>query len=355
MDSLPPIPTPLGQHWREIRIQILPVVFFIFLVTAVVFLWMNYVQPVSVVGEVEAVKANASSLQEGILTKLTVDRFDHVTAGQVIGEVLRTDPALVQASLAAIQADLKVMRARMLIEDQRREVNYQGLWVNLMDEKVELENDKALLASAANEFKRVSELLETKVASPSQFDTAKAAMESLQAKIKERQTLIKDLTETVASLKLSNKETMETPIEEAIKAKEHELELNLKPLPLTAPINGVVSMVFRRTGEKVMRGEPILTVSAPDSDRIVGFIRQPVGRIPAVNDKIEVRTRGQRRVKGQGQILEVGAQMEPINPVLLSADANRLELGLPILVSVPSGFEIRPGEVVDLFLLSSPK
>jgi hypothetical protein len=69
-----------------------------------------------------------------------------------------------------------------------------------------------------------------------------------------------------------------------------------------------------------------------------------------LQDTVEVRTRGLRRIKGEGRVLQVGAQVEPINPALISTDANRLELGLPILISMPPGLRdsLRPGQVVDL-------
>jgi len=338
---------------REFRIQVIPVFFFICVVTAVILLWHNFVQPVSVVGEVESVKANAASHQEGVLTKLLVDRFDRVTAGQVIGEIMRTDPQLLSASLATMKADLQVMRAGMIIDDQRRELNYESLRVDLMDQKVQLAAAQANLVAASNEFKRSAELLQSEIESASKYDEAKARMESLQAEIQERSNLIQDLTTTINRLKLSNQETTDNPIAEAVKAKEKELELNLQPILLKAPIDGVVSLVYRRVGESIIAGEPILTISSLQAQRVVGYIRQPMDKPPQINDKVEVRTRGQRRMKGEGQVLEIGAQMEPINPVLISTDPNHVELGLPILVSLPSGLEVRPGEVVDLQILGS--
>ena len=57
-----------------------------------------------------------------------------------------------------------------------------------------------------------------------------------------------------------------------------------------------------------------------------------------------------------GQILRVGSQMEPINPALVAPDNKRIEVGLPILVSVPPGIQLLPGEHVKLFIeVASPK
>ena len=71
---------------------------------------------------------------------------------------------------------------------------------------------------------------------------------------------------------------------------------------------------------------------------------------------VEVRTRGLRRAMSLGKILEVGTQLEPIAPALVSPlrTAN-IELGLPILVSLPPGLKTRPGEIVDLRIDPRPK
>jgi len=113
-------------------------------------------------------------------------------------------------------------------------------------------------------------------------------------------------------------------------------------------MDGVVSMIYRRSQEKVVKGEPIVTVSAPRAERIVGYIRQPVQIIPTTKDTVMVRTRTQKRQSGEAQILKVGAQFEAINPALLSLDSNRFEMGLPILISLPPGLTVSPGEFVDL-------
>jgi hypothetical protein len=56
---------------------------------------------------------------------------------------------------------------------------------------------------------------------------------------------------------------------------------------------------------------------------------------------------------GLGRILSVGTQLEPILSELLpmrgpSSSTGPLEYGLPILVSIPAGVRVLPGEIVDL-------
>jgi hypothetical protein len=137
-------------------------------------------------------------------------------------------------------------------------------------------------------------------------------------------------------------------VEEAIKAQQQKLSLLQKPVVLKSPIDGTVSTISKRPGEKVIRGEAILTITAPNSDRIVGYMRQPLGAIPTTNDTVQVRTRTMRRQVAEAAIVRVGTQMEAIDPALLSVDATRREVGLPFLISIPEGMHLVPGEFVDI-------
>jgi hypothetical protein len=77
---------------------------------------------------------------------------------------------------------------------------------------------------------------------------------------------------------------------------------------------------------------------------------------PIVGSKVEVRSRGPRREVGLGSILEVGTQLEAITPALLGPiKFANAELGLPVSISLPANLRIRPGELVDLTLLSESR
>jgi hypothetical protein len=72
--------------------------------------------------------------------------------------------------------------------------------------------------------------------------------------------------------------------------------------------------------------------------------------VPSTNDSVTITTRTQTRQTARGQIIRVGSQLEPINPALFAADSKRMEVGLPIVVSVPSGMQLVPGEYLNLHI-----
>ena len=357
MDKLPPIPTPVSQRWREFRIQVLPLIIFVFVFASVVFLWRNFVAPTGIVGEVEAIKADVISLQDGMVARLGVDRFEFVEAGQEIGEITSSSEEFMKASIAAIEADLRVMDTRISLDERRNKQSFTGMQMDLWRERVQLAQDKAQLIQASNSFKRAEQQynLEPRIISPDEYDIAKAAFDNLQSSVAERTQLVADMNEALAAVKPTASPEDRDPVAEAIATKIKELEETLKPVKIKSPMSGVVSVIYHRPGEKVVRGIPILTVTAQHSDRIVGYLRQPINTLPTTNDMVVVSTRAQKRQYATGKIIRVGTQMELINPALLSTDSNRIEVGLPILVSVPEGMTLVPGEFVDLAIKPAAK
>ena len=142
----------------------------------------------------------------------------------------------------------------------------------------------------------------------------------------------------------------------SIKVQEQKLrltELELSPIKLTVHMDGTVSTIHHRSGEAVMAGEPIITLTSVSSDRIVGYVRQPLTFQPKVGMKVEVRARSQDRCVGEAEVLEVGSQMEPISAALTTPANHLHEIGLPVLVSVPRDQKLLPGEIVDLRVVVS--
>jgi hypothetical protein len=161
---------------------------------------------------------------------------------------------------------------------------------------------------------------------------------------------MQDLKQSIAQMSDAGKGADNTPFAEALEKKGQELELMLRPTPLKAPINGMVSMVHHVKGERILRGEPLVSISDPETRRIIAYVRQPVTRVPTTNDFVIITSRSQPRQTARAPIIRVGAQMEPINPALLAADVKRMEVGLPLSAAVPDGLHLVPGEYVNLFI-----
>ena len=356
-DKLPPIPTPASQHWREFRIQILPFIVFVAILVGVVYLWKNYVQPTGIIGAAETNMVAVISLQDGVINALYVERFQSVTQGQDIAVIFNTDPELLKAQVATAQAEFEVTRRRMLVGEWGVDQSLAKYRESELEQRVLIGTAKVKLILASADLARAKALLTSQINSQAAYDLAKATFDALTVEIAERETLVAEMVKTVAEIRPKDKpgDHRPDPIDVAIETKSLELQLMLKPITLKAPINGMVSAVHHLVHERIVRGTSIVSISDPVTTRIVAYVRQPVTIVPKLNDSVQITTRSPLRLTGRGQILRIGAQMEPINSALLSADAKRMEVGLPILVSVPPEIRLLPGEYVDLFIIKERK
>ena len=92
-------------------------------------------------------------------------------------------------------------------------------------------------------------------------------------------------------------------------------------------------------------------MSAPNAQRIIGYLRQPLPFEPRVGDTVKVYTRRPHRQTANARILQVGVQMELVTaPMRIRGYGIAMERGLPILLNLPAGLEVHPGELVDLMI-----
>jgi len=347
--KLPPIPTPASQRWREFRIQVLPFVMFLAIIVAIIVLWRNYVQPIGVIGFAETNQVNVTSLTDGIIEALNVEPFQVVTQGQVIAVVSGADPDLIKAQTDSAKAELMVTADRMKSDYLRNNQNLHDANQRLQSFIIDQAGDRREWELKSNELWRAQKEVATKVISDADFDRAKSGFEVVSIRIKERE---KAIFNQEKSLEIMRKDAADDhsskSIDAALDAKTAEAEMMLKASTLRAPIDGMVSFVHHRKGERIIRGSSVATIVDPTARRVIGYVRQPVSLLPTTNDSVTIIKRTAPAAVAKGKIERIGAQFEFINPALLSSDTKRMEVGLPILVSVPPGFPLVPGEYVTL-------
>jgi len=360
--DLTPIPTPPSQRWRDVRRRLMPAAVFVSALVVIGVLWDAHIAAPTMVGQAEGQVAAVSSPKPGVLTGLTVTRFQTVKAGDVIGHVIVTDPKMVESTLSVIRAELALLQANMdpIAKQQRNAVDYAQLRVAWMRQRADLASARANLQFAEVEWHRAEELLKAKLYSQSEGDLAKATYEALKDQVAELTKLVADGEKNFVSMQPPGTSDItqisSEPMRAAVavaEAKLHLAEAELAPFTLTAPVAGVVNMIYYTSGESVVAGQPIVTIAAAEPTRIVGYLRPPLAREPAVGDRVEIRTRGLHRVTTTGQVLAIGAQLETL-PAIFNGFA-KLDLaqqGLPVNISLPGNVKIRPGELVDITLKS---
>ena len=361
--NLQPIPIPAKQRWREFRIAYLPPLTFLVLIITIGWMWKNYVQPSTIIGEVETVRAGIISIVPGTLQKLEVHQLQPVTNGQELAVISILDPDQLKAEIAAAEADLRLMKARMDIDKTRNLESYSRLRTDLLLEQLSLEVARTHLVQADGEFTRSQKLLENQIIASGVgnlrndfgHDVALRDRDVWRAEVAAREKTVAELqsgAQRMAATGTVQLTPADAAVEQAVAAQREHLQQIRKPVVLRSPLNGFISAIRNQEGEKVKDGSAILVVSAGKSDRILAWVRQPVTVRPQVGDIVEVRrgtgTFGQ--AKFEAAVVVVGQQLEQINPSseLLHEVTERVEFGLPLIVKADETLGLIPGEAVQL-------
>jgi multidrug resistance efflux pump len=370
MSALPNIPRPWRHKWTDFRLRGIPPLVLASTLVAIVLLWNHNWMPATFIGEVHAPAATVASPQVGLLAELHVTPFAPVRRGQPVAVIQVVTPEALQASATAIQSELEIMRARMILDQNRNLQNHDRLRLDWLSQRVDLAVARASLGFAENEFQRVDQLFREQVASDTELEIAQDRRDALRAEVEERTRLVNEFERTVVATRPAS-DPHEDPlilgtISTAIAAHEAQLRQLESPIRLDAPIDGIVTAVYRRRGETVMAGEPLVVISGDAPDQIIGYVRQPMSFEPQTGDTVEVRTRGPRRqtgltrVNAVGNRLEVyavstsGSQLEVFAaPLGLRPAGGTYERGLPVLLDIPANMRLIPGELVDLIVRSS--
>jgi len=350
MDPLPPIPTPAAQRWREFRIQALPLVTFIIVIACVASLWQTYVLPTNIVGEVEAVRASIISAVPGTIRELKVTRFQRVKAGEEIAVISTMDAETIQTSLRTIEADLKLMRARMQLDMERNTQSYQQSRLDYLKQRVDLDIERVNKRIYEMEAVRQEKLLTN---SPALVDLTShdfwlRLAATTATNVIEREVYLADYEQTLPKLEPATK--ADEVIMEAIKAQEEALRSTSQSVSLKSPIDGMVSTVSFLQGQKIVANSPIVTISAVQATRIIGYVRKPFSDIPKAGDTVQIRQQSFKRKVANSTVLDVSGQLEPISLTLVppASGSKVADLGLPFVVAIPADLTLIPGEPVDL-------
>lgn len=315
-DNLDPIPTPLPRLIQRLRYQAVPVVTLLIAVMLAGWLWGRRGGSAVTVGEVNVVRLNINTRQDGILADLpnkkTYRVFETVTAGETIA---RLDRSVIDAQIARLQSELDQMRAEL--ENQTRS-----------GAATRPSSGGAVRTNVAN-------------VAPATSNNPDNASPSL------------DFVQSAAALRIGIAGHV---------ARIRELEGRLLELDIKAPISGTIVQVVRMPGQAVQAGQPIMVLASDKGDYIVSYIRQyqPVKPIPGT--PVEVRVRS-TLASIHSKVISVGPQMEMV-PETQRKDARVPEWGLPVHVEIPrkeradgDGYEqaipLRPGELVDLFFYTA--
>src|SRR5688572_2488593 len=370
MKVLPPIPTPLRQRLKPIRQKWVPIVVLLVVMVAIALVWRRIARPTSFVGIVETVFTTVTTPDAGVLTNISINPLQDVVAGDVVAEVVTTDPRTVSSRLSVLRGRMQLMEMELdpVLNRQRNALDYERLMVDCAKIRDELVTAKALLEGARSKFKLESELREEGISSKETYEDALMQKNALEASVAEKEKIVALTEKSLERLAYMADSFVpggeNDPLKAALVVEEDKVKLfqaKLRPLELLAPMDGIVTLVHKRPGEQVLPGDPIITITARKPERILGYLPQSFPINPSVGMKVEVATRSPLalwKTRSVATITGVSPHLEPITNLLvrpitpgLSMDQQLPVLGRVISISLPADLKLLPGQPLDITLL----
>lgn len=243
----------------------------------------------------------------------------------------------------------------------RNALNFEQVRVDALTLKQDLAMARVNLERAESALKRNETLMKEQLVSRDIYEISLRDRDFYAAELKEKGASLQEIQSRMTQLQgvgepqFPGTNQFTTSLIERLEKRIASVETNWNPITLVAPISGRVHMIARQEGENVVEGEPLVMIASPRADRIVAYIRQPFAFDPQPGMEVEVISQNQTRQKFMAKITEVGAQLEAITNALAFVQQGALvDMGLPIIFSVPPQAQLRPGETVGIILQSKP-
>jgi multidrug resistance efflux pump len=355
MSKLEPIPIPAAARWEDWRTRWLPVGMFVICVGAVVVLWMRVGSQGTLSGVGEGRRSLMASPQAGYVAELLVAPYQVVRAGDPLVVVHPVDP---RSSMDVLRSrlDLAALEARPGLAEENA-MNYERVRIELLNLRSDLAVARVELEMAERDVVRQGRLFEEQVIAESLHELSALTRDMRAARVEELTRAVAQVEERMRLL-----ESLGDPFQEPgrdgltgtlqeLRATLSEVATHLEPVTLRAPFAGMVGTIHRQQGEFIVQGDALVTLNSLWSDRIVGYLRQPYSVDPVVGMPVRVTTRTGRKREFWSEITKVGTHLEMItNALTYIRPGTVVDAGLPIVVDLPSGVNVRAGEVVDLMI-----
>jgi multidrug resistance efflux pump len=360
MDRLTPIPSAPGARWRRWRAPLCQLLVFLVTCVLISLTWRQMQRPGSFPGQVEVVETLVSSGDAGFITNLWVHPLQEIKAGDLVAEVITTDPRTVNNRLEAMRDRMRLTALEMdpMLRRERSALAFEQLSLDANQVKTEMEIARVKLIQAMSQFDRDEKSFKMGLIAAQDFELSRRNKESFEVEVKEKSNFVVRANATLERLRsmadLYVPGGENDPIEQALaleEAKMRVFEAKVAPARLLATTNGIVTGIFRRAGERVLPADPVAIITCAESERIIGFVPYQFGLEPRLGMEVEITSRGPVRHTGLGCITGISPQIQTITNAIVPPVGRHVTfapMSRLISISMPAGLGLLPGEPVDL-------
>ena len=377
------IRTPLQRRVRLGRQRVLPALVWVAALAVLGVLAQRQTREIGAIGMVELHEVSVAPLADGTVHGLSVDLLDKVDAGQAVAMM---DDTLMRAELVEAEAELSRLRAQLeadsersslyvadlkleSLDNQRRfALDEEEAQLDYLDRLVRQESDRISLEWLGIMSERQKALVDENIADESTYDKTWLRYKALEEELKENEAAIAGAKQR-ADEALNRRDErgrevfdvnlarMLQPLSESLKVQEariHRVKERRAMLVLRAPVGGQVSSIFRRPGEMVLSGNPVLAISAAGSERVLAYVDESTATRIAPGSEVSVASRRDPTLMAKARLVKLGSHVEQF-PLRLQRNPRIPEWGLPILVGELPKDVFYPGEVVHVSFLASTR
>ena len=380
-----------------LRVHFLPVLVWLAAVACVFGLLLHRTQRFEVLGIAQGQVRQIAATCTGRVKSVHVQLFDKVNVGDTVAvidtvpdnEDLQSQLDTIAAEIEHLMAQLGPIQDTLLAEQADRQANQiadkrrfaidvESARLEILRTNALLASDEILLEDLAAEVKITEDLLEKKAVVPYELQKIQVQHDALAKKIQENRNLLEQAkSNLLQNLQRSgdyDQHQLYHPsvdnaldvIRKAIKVQEqlmNEIMVIREPLVLEAPIDGIIipiqgnanevnlrrpgENVLLRPGEVVMPGEPIFAIAQSEPDEIIAYVSG--NQLGHVKKGMVVQLIKNRRPEqiAKAHVTYLGPTVE-LMPERLWLNPTIPQWGRPILIEMPAGLELVPGEIVGI-------
>ncbi|MHC4791042.1 MAG: HlyD family secretion protein [Planctomycetota bacterium] len=383
----------------RLRVHVLPFLVWLGALAGVVVLFHQRAQRIEVLGIAQGQVRQVAATCAGRLINVPVQLFQQVRKGDIVAvidtvldnEDLQSQLDIAKAEIQRLSAELVHTQEQLLAEaanqqtnwiaDRRRfSIDVENARLRRLELKVLIETDRTMLDGLQlNKKISMSQSLSDQNDIPYyELQKTKVGYDAVAKKIEDNKQLLaraeQDLKEAQQRLDEFVQHKLQQPpvhsalevIRQSITVQEQLIKGLLArrdPLILKSPIDGVVlqlhgrardvvlrrpgEYVFRREGEVVLPGDPILSIGSMTPTEIVAYANQrQLGQIQEGMSVQLIKNTEPAQI-ARSQVTYLAPTLERL-PEWLWQTPNIPEWGYPMRIEIPPTIKLSPGEIVGI-------
>lgn len=336
----------------------------------VVILFSHRLQRFEVLGIAQPQVHEVAATSTGRIRNITVQLFEEVKQGQIVAVF---DDDYLQAELATAKAQIQQLMAELASTQDSRETNritrdrqfsldVESGKLKVLELRTSLETDRIVLEDLGLDIEILQRGVRKRIVEQYELSKVEVQYNTLAKKIEENENLLEQAEYNLIEAELRQREfalhqpsspsidiALE-PIRWSIKVQEEiidELLVKHEELVLKSPFKGTISHIHHNLGEAVTAGEPILVIAEATPREIIVYASEvEVGRFQEGTHVKIIKSRHPAQI-ASSQVVSIGPAVE-LMPERLWQNPNIPCWGRPILIKIPPGLELLPGELVGI-------